>query len=271
MNGDATAGLASDRQNHRSARAARRLWLSAARSRARSLAEAYLFLRNVEHKLQIVSGLQTHTLPRGDVGMRQLGVRLRMGRSDRVLARLRADAEQTSRPHRESVSRNARRRRGGKSYAGFRCRAGSVAGGVGSRERRARPRALGFAHPRKLPPTWKSSRAAVRMLPPARGALSCWKRSGRFSSTRSARCPIRTWRCETSPILFPRWARALHFWRCWSNIPRPGACCSVCSPPAVICRLCLFAIPICSTRWCDPISRGAGAITRSWRMSFRVW
>ncbi len=59
-------------------------------ARARDLSEAYLFLRNVEHKLQIVSGLQTHTLPRGDVGMRQLGVRLRMGRSDRVLARLRA-------------------------------------------------------------------------------------------------------------------------------------------------------------------------------------
>src|SRR5271166_1023810 len=46
-------------------------------ARARNLAEAYLFLRNVEHKLQIVSGLQTHTLPRDAAGMRQLAIRLR--------------------------------------------------------------------------------------------------------------------------------------------------------------------------------------------------
>ena len=37
-------------------------------ARAHKLAEAYLFLRNVEHKLQVVSGLQTHTLPRNDAG-----------------------------------------------------------------------------------------------------------------------------------------------------------------------------------------------------------
>ena len=31
--------------------------------RARELADAYLFLRDVEHKLQVVAGLQTHVLP----------------------------------------------------------------------------------------------------------------------------------------------------------------------------------------------------------------
>ena len=58
--------------------------------RARQLAEAYLYLRNVEHKLQIVSGRQTHTLPRDDPGMRQLAMRLQLGKSDRAAARLRA-------------------------------------------------------------------------------------------------------------------------------------------------------------------------------------
>jgi glutamate-ammonia-ligase adenylyltransferase len=59
-------------------------------TRARNLADAYLFLRNAEHKLQIVSGLQTHTLPRSDAGMLRLAVRLRMGKRDKVLGRLRA-------------------------------------------------------------------------------------------------------------------------------------------------------------------------------------
>jgi glutamate-ammonia-ligase adenylyltransferase len=59
-------------------------------ARAHHLAEAYLYLRNVEHKLQIVSGRQTHILPRDDAGMRQLAMRLQMGRSDKAVARLRA-------------------------------------------------------------------------------------------------------------------------------------------------------------------------------------
>ncbi len=58
-------------------------------ARARNLAEAYLFLRNLEHKLQLVSGLQTHTLPADDAGMRQVAVRLGMGKSARATARLR--------------------------------------------------------------------------------------------------------------------------------------------------------------------------------------
>ncbi len=64
----------------------------------------YLLLRDVEHKIQIVSGLQIHTLPRGDAGMRQLAVRLRMGKSDSALARLRA----ALRKHRELVANQFR-------------------------------------------------------------------------------------------------------------------------------------------------------------------
>ncbi len=59
-------------------------------ARAERLAQAYLFLRNVEHKLQLVAGLQTHTIPGSEAGMRALAVRLGMGRSDRAVARLRA-------------------------------------------------------------------------------------------------------------------------------------------------------------------------------------
>ncbi len=73
-------------------------------TRARNLAEAYLFLRDVEHKLQIVSGLQTHTLPRNETGMRQLTVRLRTGMSSKALARLRT----TLRKHRDLTANQFR-------------------------------------------------------------------------------------------------------------------------------------------------------------------
>ncbi|MGD0116766.1 MAG: bifunctional [glutamate--ammonia ligase]-adenylyl-L-tyrosine phosphorylase/[glutamate--ammonia-ligase] adenylyltransferase [Candidatus Binatus sp.] len=47
--------------------------------RARELSDAYLFLRDVEHKLQIVAGLQTHVLPADDHGMRALTARMGFG------------------------------------------------------------------------------------------------------------------------------------------------------------------------------------------------
>ncbi|MGA7870306.1 MAG: DUF294 nucleotidyltransferase-like domain-containing protein, partial [Candidatus Binatus sp.] len=48
--------------------------------RARELSDAYLFLRDVEHKLQIVAGLQTHVLPADQDGMRALAARLGFGK-----------------------------------------------------------------------------------------------------------------------------------------------------------------------------------------------
>jgi [glutamine synthetase] adenylyltransferase / [glutamine synthetase]-adenylyl-L-tyrosine phosphorylase len=50
--------------------------------RANELAAAYLFLRNVEHKLQIASGLQTHRLPAGPAELKVLAARLGFGKGD---------------------------------------------------------------------------------------------------------------------------------------------------------------------------------------------
>ncbi|MGH7779056.1 MAG: bifunctional [glutamate--ammonia ligase]-adenylyl-L-tyrosine phosphorylase/[glutamate--ammonia-ligase] adenylyltransferase, partial [Candidatus Binataceae bacterium] len=49
--------------------------------RARKLADAYLFLRDVEHKLQIVAGRQTHTLPSENIALRALAARLGFGKT----------------------------------------------------------------------------------------------------------------------------------------------------------------------------------------------
>lgn len=63
-------------------------------SRARQLSAAYLFLRDVEHKLQMVSALQTHTLPATELGMRQLAARMGLGKEPRSLGLLRSVLEQ---------------------------------------------------------------------------------------------------------------------------------------------------------------------------------
>lgn len=70
-----------------------------AASRARELAAAYLFLRDVEHKLQVVAGLQTHTLPAGEEGMRALAARMGFGKEGSAAERFAAALER----HRELV------------------------------------------------------------------------------------------------------------------------------------------------------------------------
>ena len=55
--------------------------------RARELSDAYLFLRDVEHKLQIVAGLQTHVLPADDDGMRTLAARMGFGKLSGALGK----------------------------------------------------------------------------------------------------------------------------------------------------------------------------------------
>src|SRR5258708_39738322 len=47
---------------------------------ARELAAAYLFLRDVQHKLQVVPALQTHVLPADDAGRRGLAARMGPGK-----------------------------------------------------------------------------------------------------------------------------------------------------------------------------------------------
>ena len=53
--------------------------------RARELSDAYLFLRDVEHKLQIVAGLQTHVMPADESGMRALAARMGFGKGPSAL------------------------------------------------------------------------------------------------------------------------------------------------------------------------------------------
>ncbi len=60
--------------------------------RARKLADAYVFLRDVEHKLQIAAGRQTHTLPSDEMEIRALAARLGFGKEsaapDKFMRRL---------------------------------------------------------------------------------------------------------------------------------------------------------------------------------------
>ncbi len=58
--------------------------------RARELSDAYLFLRDVEHKLQIVAGLQTHVIPADDDGMRALAARMGFGKRPGALEKFSA-------------------------------------------------------------------------------------------------------------------------------------------------------------------------------------
>ncbi len=115
--------------------------------RARQLADAYLFLRNVEHKLQVVSGLQTHTLPRDEAGMRQVAVRLGMGKSEKALERLRA----TMRKHRELAANQFRETLvGGEEESLTKVSEVALAAWRASADRPLAERgleALGFAHP----------------------------------------------------------------------------------------------------------------------------
>ena len=69
-----------------------RCGLLSARQRA-SLKEAYLFLRDIEHKLQMVHDLQTHALPETEEELQRCAVRMGYGSEDReaTLRRFRAD------------------------------------------------------------------------------------------------------------------------------------------------------------------------------------
>ncbi len=61
--------------------------------RARELGDAYLFLRDVEHKLQIVAGLQTHVMPADEAGLRALAARMGFGKSDAALEKFSSTLE----------------------------------------------------------------------------------------------------------------------------------------------------------------------------------
>src|SRR5262249_60452036 len=62
--------------------------------RARALADAYRLLRNVEHKLQVAAGRQTHALPTGEEALGALAARMGFGKSPEALARLTSELSQ---------------------------------------------------------------------------------------------------------------------------------------------------------------------------------
>ncbi|HZO80836.1 MAG TPA: bifunctional [glutamate--ammonia ligase]-adenylyl-L-tyrosine phosphorylase/[glutamate--ammonia-ligase] adenylyltransferase [Candidatus Binataceae bacterium] len=116
-------------------------------ARARELAAAYLFLRDVEHKLQVVAERQTHVLPVDEAARRALAARMGFGKDAGALARLEAELAR----HRELVAAQFREMLGGAED-----RAGHAASEEAERAWRAAldPRAaapalaaMGFARP----------------------------------------------------------------------------------------------------------------------------
>jgi len=71
---------------------------------AQRLASAYLFLRDVEHKLQIAAGLQTHSLPADDAALAVVAARLHLGKGPHAAERLQIALRQ----HREFVANQFR-------------------------------------------------------------------------------------------------------------------------------------------------------------------
>jgi glutamate-ammonia-ligase adenylyltransferase len=59
-----------------------------AQERATALAEAYVLLRDTEHKLQVAAGMQTQTLPADAQAMRTLAARMGFGKEENAAARL---------------------------------------------------------------------------------------------------------------------------------------------------------------------------------------
>ncbi len=75
-----------------------------ASDRAQKIRDAYLFLRDTEHKLQVAAGLQTHTLPDQAEGFAVLAARLGFGKAADAPTRLHA----ALRDHREFVATHFR-------------------------------------------------------------------------------------------------------------------------------------------------------------------
>jgi [glutamine synthetase] adenylyltransferase / [glutamine synthetase]-adenylyl-L-tyrosine phosphorylase len=116
-------------------------------ARARGLGDAYRFLRDVEHKLQVAAGLQTHSLPEEPAQMRALAARMGFGNSDDSVVRLLAELGR----HRDLVATQFRETlAGGEEERGVPVSAAAAAAwhaGLEPREAAPHLRALGFANP----------------------------------------------------------------------------------------------------------------------------
>src|ERR1019366_6545257 len=82
--------------------------------RAQKLRDAYRFLRDTEHKLQVAAGLQTHTLPDNAEAFGVLAARLGFGKSpqaaDRLRERLRTHRHFVATQFREMLAGGGERR-----------------------------------------------------------------------------------------------------------------------------------------------------------------
>ena len=111
------------------------------------LRDAYLFLRDAEHKLQVVAGLQTHSLPADPANFAAFAARMGFGKDAEAPARM----EARLRAHREFVARQFREMLAGGGERGER-EASDAAVAVwrtaADREQSAAVlKELGFAHP----------------------------------------------------------------------------------------------------------------------------
>ena len=159
--------------------------------RARELADAYLFLRDVEHKLQVVAALQTHVLPVDDAGRRALAARMGFGK-ERGRGSFRGRAQPSSRAGRRAVSRDAGRRRGSRRPRGFRSVGARVARGARSAPGGAADASAGLRATRGEHRTSDAAGARPGMRPrrPRPGGASCSSALARCCSTRFAVSPI---------------------------------------------------------------------------------
>ncbi len=114
---------------------------------ARKLREAYLLLRDAEHKLQVVAGLQTHALPATPAAFAALAARMGFGKGTdapaRLGARLRESREFVARQFREMLA-------GGGERGEHEASASALAAwrAAGDRTQAAAAlKELGFAHP----------------------------------------------------------------------------------------------------------------------------
>ena len=233
-----------------------------------ALAAAYRFLRDVEHKLQIVHERQTQIIPTTPTSCARWCAGSASSGADGEAefwrrARARTPARWTRRSRRCSTAPEEERRRDERPELATLMdsldheeQALWQLGQLGFRD-------LEAAYARPAP---AARRAAVRagVAAPARGAgrarAEPGRRDRRLGGARTARCT--TWRASSPPS-----ARARAISTCCSRTRASGGCWSGSSPPASSCPASSCAIPSCSTAWCAPISCGSRARATTSRAS----
>ena len=231
--------------------------------RARRLADAYLFLRDVEHKLQIVAGRQTHTLPTESNALRALAARLGFGKraadSEKFLRRLTRCRELVAAQFRDTLA-------SGDDDAPHAVSAAAEAAWSAALDPAQSAKSLevlGYTEP-------EASARHLELLARGPGHLSITPRRRELIESIGP-----TLLEEISKLADPdlailnladlsrRSAHELRSWHSSGSIRRRAGCSLACSLRAATSRRFSFAIPTCSTLWCVPIWRDGGA---SWRI-----